>query len=130
VHDLGAVGVTEFPVAAVAGKLCLGGVGFVHCAGQADPVTLLPNIHGLSLDADTPQEIEGGMLSAAGWMLFSYLYSLYIRYFPRSAQLYGSLALLVILMLWGYFCMIIFLCGAEINKLLNHWIRAERKPHK
>lgn len=77
-----------------------------------------------------PLYLPGAMLSAAGWMLFSYLYSLYIRFFPRSAQLYGSLALLVILMLWVYFCMIIFLCGAEINKLLNHWIRAERKPHK
>ncbi len=76
-----------------------------------------------------PLYLPGAMLSAAGWMLFSYLYSLYIRYFPRSAQLYGSLALLVILMLWLYFCMIIFLCGAEVNKLINRWIAEEKRPH-
>jgi len=70
--------------------------------------------------------LPGAMLSAAGWMLFSYLYSLYIRYFPRASYLYGSLALLLILMLWVYFCMIIFLCGAEVNKALNRWLEEER----
>lgn len=65
-----------------------------------------------------PIVFPGAMLSAAGWMLFSYFYSLYIRYFPRASYLYGGLALLLILMLWTYFCMIIFLCGAEINKVL------------
>ena len=78
-----------------------------------------------SLRTRYPLSWPGAMLSATGWMLFSYLYSLYIRYFPRSSQLYGSLALLVILMLWLYFCMILFLCGAEINKYLNRWIEAE-----
>ncbi len=76
----------------------------------------------------SPLYWPGAMLSAAGWMLFSYLYSLYIRYFPRTARLYGSLALLVILMLWVYFCMILFLCGAEVNKYLNRWIEAEKAP--
>lgn len=73
-----------------------------------------------------PVHLPGAMLSAAGWMLFSYLYSLYIRYFPRASYLYGSLALLLILMLWVYFCMIIFLCGAEVNKALNRWLEEER----
>ena len=77
-----------------------------------------------------PLYLPGALLSAAGWMLFSYLYSLYIRFFPKSAQLYGSLALLVILMLWVYFCMIIFLCGAEVNKALNRWIEAGGTPSK
>ena len=49
-------------------------------------------------------------------MLFSYLYSLYVRLFPRASYLYGGLALLIVWMLWLYFCMIIFLIGAEINK--------------
>lgn len=68
--------------------------------------------------AERPLIFPGAMLSAAGWMLFSYFYSLYIRYFPRASYLIGGLALLIILMLWIYFCMIIFLCGAEINKML------------
>ena len=72
-----------------------------------------------------PIVFPGAMLSAAGWMLFSYFYSLYIRFFPRASYLYGGLALLLILMLWIYFCMIIFLCGAEINKVLY---RASEDP--
>ena len=61
----------------------------------------------------------GAALSAGGWMLFSFIYSLYIRYFPRASYLYGGLALLLVMMLWVYFCMIILLCGAEVNKILH-----------
>ncbi len=64
--------------------------------------------------------LPGAALSAAGWMLFSYLYSLYVQIFPRASYLYGSLALLTVLMLWLYFCMIIFLTGAEVNKWIGH----------
>ncbi|MBQ8746323.1 MAG: YihY/virulence factor BrkB family protein [Clostridia bacterium] len=64
--------------------------------------------------------LPGAALSAAGWMLFSYLYSLYVQIFPRASYLYGSLALFTVLMLWLYFCMIIFLTGAEVNKWIGH----------
>lgn len=63
--------------------------------------------------------LPGASLSAGGWMLFSFIYSLYIRYFPRASYLYGGLALLLVMMLWVYFCMIILLCGAEVNKILH-----------
>lgn len=63
--------------------------------------------------------LPGAALSAAGWMLFSYLYSLYVHVFPRASYLYGGLALLTVLMLWLYFCMIIFLTGAEVNKMIE-----------
>lgn len=63
--------------------------------------------------------LPGAALSAGGWMLFSFIYSLYIRYFPRASYLYGGLALLLVMMLWVYFCMIILLCGAEVNKILG-----------
>ncbi len=61
--------------------------------------------------------LPGAILSAAGWMLFSYMYSLYVQLFPRASYLYGGLALLVVWMLWLYFCMILFLAGAEVNKI-------------
>lgn len=62
--------------------------------------------------------LPGAALSAAGWMLFSYFYSLYIQWLPRAPYLYGGLSVLVVWMLWLYFCMIIFLLGAEANKFL------------
>ena len=67
--------------------------------------------------------LPGAMLSAGGWIAFSYLYSLYVRTFPRAAYLYGGLAMLLMMMLWLYACMIIFLCGAECNRLLARLCR-------
>lgn len=68
--------------------------------------------------------ILGAALSAAGWMLFSYLYSVYVHLFPRASYLYGSLAILTVLMLWLYFCMIIFLTGAEVNKMIEKLMKS------
>lgn len=62
--------------------------------------------------------VPGAMFSAAGWLLFSYLFSLYIGYFPNLSYIYGSIAAVVVLMLWLYACMIIMLLGAEINKFI------------
>lgn len=63
--------------------------------------------------------LPGAALSAAGWMLFSFLYSLYVQILPRASYLYGGLSVLAVWMLWLYACMIIFLLGAEANKLLR-----------
>ena len=63
-------------------------------------------------------QFPGAILSAACWILFSYFYSLYIKFFPRFSYIYGSLTAVVFLMLWMYFCIYILLIGAEINKLI------------
>ncbi len=60
----------------------------------------------------------GAFLAAVGWSVFSSLYSLYIAHFPRAFSLYGGLAAICLIMLWLYFCMIILLGGAEVNKLI------------
>lgn len=63
-------------------------------------------------------ELPGAMIAATGWMLYSYLYSIYIDNFARYSAMYGSLTAIVLLMLWLYFCMYILFIGAEINVLL------------
>lgn len=62
--------------------------------------------------------IPGAVFSSLGWMVFSYFYSIYIENFPGATYIYGSLAAVCLIMLWIYFCMIILLLGAEVNKLL------------
>lgn len=62
-------------------------------------------------------QLPGALCAAAGWILFSFVYSVYIEYFSNYSYVYGSLAAIVFLMLWLYFCMNILLYGAEINKL-------------
>ncbi|WP_455714053.1 YihY/virulence factor BrkB family protein [Anaerosporobacter sp.] len=63
-------------------------------------------------------ELPGAVIAAAGWMLFSFLYSIYIDNFGKFSTMYGSLTAFVLLMLWLYFCMYILFIGAEINVLL------------
>ncbi|MBQ4355006.1 MAG: YihY/virulence factor BrkB family protein [Clostridia bacterium] len=72
--------------------------------------------------------LPGALFSSAGWILFSYFYSLYIRHFPRASAVYGSLAAVCLMMLWLYFCMCILLFGAVINKLWFAGTKHTQKP--
>ncbi|MBS7298491.1 MAG: YihY/virulence factor BrkB family protein [Eubacteriales bacterium] len=65
------------------------------------------------------KHLPGAAFSALGWTVFSLGYSVYIETFSNYSYIYGSLAAIVLMMLWLYFCMIIFLFGAEINVLLS-----------
>ncbi len=62
-------------------------------------------------------QLKGAFIAAAGWMGFSYIYSIYIENFSNYSYVYGSFAAVVFLLLWVYVCMNIFLYGAQINKL-------------
>ncbi len=66
------------------------------------------------------QHIPGAAFAAAGWIVFSYIYSIYIDNFSNYSYVYGSLAAVVFLMLWLYFYMNIFLYGAQINKMIEN----------
>ncbi|QHQ61156.1 YihY family inner membrane protein [Anaerocolumna sedimenticola] len=65
------------------------------------------------------KELPGAVLSAAGWMGFSYLYSFYIDNMSNYSRMYGSLTAIVLFMLWFYFCMHILFIGGEINVVLS-----------
>lgn len=64
-------------------------------------------------------QLPGAMFSTAGWMLFSYGFSIYIDYFSNYSYMYGSLTAIVLMMLWLYICMNILLVGAEINVVMK-----------
>lgn len=63
--------------------------------------------------------LPGAVFSTLGWIVFSWGYSLYITHFPSASTLYGGLAAVCLIMLWVYFCMVILLLGAEVNKLCS-----------
>lgn len=67
-------------------------------------------------------QLPGALFSSLGWMVFSLIYSIYIDNFSNFSYTYGSLAAIVFMMLWLYFCMYIFLIGAE----LNVWLAGKR----
>ena len=61
------------------------------------------------------RHFPGAVFTTVGWIVFSVLFSFYIENFENYSYLYGSLAAIVLMMLWVYACMIIFLIGGEIN---------------
>ena len=61
------------------------------------------------------RHLPGAVFTTSVWIVFSLLFSFYIDHFANYSYIYGSLAAIVLLMLWIYFCMIIFLIGGEIN---------------
>lgn len=65
------------------------------------------------------KQLPGAVSAAACWMIFTYIYTVYIENFSNYSYVYGSLTAVVFLMLWLYFCMNIFLFGAQLNKMLD-----------
>lgn len=64
--------------------------------------------------------LPGAVFTGAGWILFSYIFSIYINNFANYSRIYGSLTAIILMMLWIYCCMIILLYGAEINMDLTN----------
>ncbi len=62
----------------------------------------------------------GAALAAAGWVLFSFFFSIFVENFSNYATIYGSLAAIIILMMWLYICMFILLIGGELAMWLQH----------
>lgn len=60
----------------------------------------------------------GAAIGAIGWHLYSYAFSIYIKYSKGFENMYGSLGALIGIMLWVYGCMYVLLAGLEINMYL------------
>ncbi|WP_290776160.1 YihY/virulence factor BrkB family protein [Anaerofustis sp.] len=67
------------------------------------------------------KELPGAIFSAAGWIIFSFLYSLYITKVGANSLIYGSLSAVILFMLWLYFCMYIIFLGGEINVIFQNY---------
>ena len=61
-------------------------------------------------------QLPGAVFASLGWLCCSYFFSVYISYSVNLSYMYGSLAGIIVAMLWLYFCMFIFFIGAEINE--------------
>lgn len=61
------------------------------------------------------EQFPGALFASVGWIVFSWGFSVYVEH-SGSYSMYGSLSLIVIIMLWMYFCMYIMLVGAYMNR--------------
>lgn len=75
-------------------------------------------------------QLPGAALCTAAWYLFSLGISIYVGVF-HGFSMYGSLATIVLMMFWIYFCIYILLFCAEINQACYDDIEFYwRKLHK
>lgn len=66
------------------------------------------------------KQMPGAITATIGWYSFSAIYAVYIRNSKNLAFMYGSLALIIVFLVWMYVCMNIVLIGGEINFLYNN----------
>ena len=64
------------------------------------------------------QQIPGAVFAAIGWSVYSWGFSIYLNYSDRYG-IYGSLSIIIIVLLWMYFCMYIMMLGAYLNHYRN-----------
>ena len=70
-----------------------------------------PNLHDQKWYWITP----GSLIGVALWLLVSFLFRVYLRYFDSYSLTYGSLGAVIILMLWFYLTGVAILIGGKIN---------------
>ncbi len=64
------------------------------------------------------KSLPGALFASVGWLTVSDLFSLYVEYFPRYANIFGSVYAAALAMLWLYFCISILFYGGALNRYL------------
>jgi membrane protein len=62
----------------------------------------------------------GSIIAAALWLLISFGFKTYLKYFNSYSATYGSLGALIIMMLWFYFTGMAILIGGEVNSEIEN----------
>ena len=87
--------------------------------------TFLPN--GMEKSRKTlVGQIPGAVVTALGWVLISYAFSLYLHIFTGFSTLYGSLTTIILLLLWLYFSMYAIFIGGILNSIIEHYRFSEK----
>src|SRR5215469_13896129 len=63
--------------------------------------------------------IPGGVIAVAGWLIVSGLFALYVANFGHYNKVYGSIAGVIIFLIWMWITNLAILFGAEVNAELE-----------
>ena len=77
--------------------------------------------HKIKLKAVLP----GALFTTAGWLVISVAFSFYINNFVGYVTLYGSIGLVIIVLLWLHISSMIILVGGEINAIVDYFRSGE-----
>jgi membrane protein len=61
----------------------------------------------------------GAMTGLVLWLLVSFLFGSYLNFYNNYSVIYGSLAAVIILMLWFYLTGVTILIGGEVNAIIE-----------
>lgn len=61
----------------------------------------------------------GALVTAAGWMVLSRLFSFYVEHWDSYSAIYGSVYAVALGMLWLYLCILILFFGGAVNQWLS-----------
>ena len=78
----------------------------------------LPN-RGNMAKASFRSQLPRAVCTACGWLLISFIFSIYLDIFTGFTSMYGSMTTIILIMLWLYLSMYIILLGGEVNALLE-----------
>ena len=97
--------------------------------GIAAVTGLFATIYYLAPNRDTPRWVwvsPGGILAAAIWLAASIGFSIYVSRFGSYNETYGSLAGVVVLLLWLYLTALAVVLGGELNAELERQSAARK----
>lgn len=66
------------------------------------------------------RQFPGALLASFGWQLVSWGCSFFMEHFHNFTFIYGSMAGIMIILIWLYFCMSMIFYGAECNYFLEN----------
>ncbi|MDQ0430572.1 membrane protein [Planomicrobium stackebrandtii] len=73
--------------------------------------------------------LGGAAFAAIGWIVTSYLFSIYISNFGNFSATYGSIGGVIILMLWLYISAMLLIIGGQINAVMNERRHFNKRRH-
>lgn len=63
--------------------------------------------------------VPGALLASLGWLLISWLFSIYVENFASLSNIYGSVYTIALSMLWLYLCLSLIFYSAAFNQYLE-----------
>jgi membrane protein len=73
--------------------------------------------------------IPGAVLFVIGWIIFSIAFGYYVGHFGSYNKVYGSIAAVIVLLVWLYWTNALLLIGGELNAVLERSV-GSRPPKR
>ncbi len=63
-------------------------------------------------------QLPGAIFSSIGWIIFSWIFSIYVNGYCNYASIYGTMTTIILIMVWLYGCIYVIFLGGLLNSML------------